>query len=309
MLSSGLLAIALPAAASGQSEQPQIRVLNETVSSKPSAPAPMTSLLMNSKLKFAVRTTPSRVFYAISPMLIAAQPEVYGDKKFVVLRYPKKIAGWDEKPFAGVAQLMLEPAKTALITMGLDHSLDMMGIRFDGTSIDLLIASPTPAALAAFKSSGVTIVDMPVGGIGEFSSLKPEEFMQANVMVARDQSKLLFSKEVLGSESDLARLGAKYIWSETSLRFAAPDPFVLRSFFEALRDDLKITGIAEVGGVTGAVEWHQPVEGSDRLALERARDVCALAVLSNIRCSDWSYTVRFSSSPDKFGQMNNAQKN
>lgn len=263
----------------------------------------MTSLLMNSKLKFAVRTTPSRVFYAVSPMLIAAQPEKYGDKKFVVLRYPKKMVGWSEKPFAEVAQLMLEPAKSSLMTMGLDHSLDMMGIRFDGTSIDLLIASPTPAALAAFKSSGVTIVDMPMGSVGEFSSLKPEEFMQANVTVARDQSKLLFSKDFLGSESDLASLGAKYIWSETSLRFAAPDPFVLRSFFETLRDDLKITGIAEVGGVTGAVEWHRPVEGSDTLALERARDVCALAALSKIRCYDWSYTVRFSSSPDKFGQM------
>src|SRR3546814_13012980 len=65
---------------------------------------------------------------------------------------------------------MLEPAKSSLMTMGLDHSLDMMGIRFDGTSIDLLIASPTPAALAAFKSSGVTIVDMPLGSVGEFRS-------------------------------------------------------------------------------------------------------------------------------------------
>ncbi|HJS10947.1 MAG TPA: hypothetical protein VJ811_06695 [Sphingopyxis sp.] len=303
LLSLGLLAIALPVTASGQPEQPQIRVLNETTSGKASGPAPMTSLFMNSQLKFAVRTTPSRVFYAVSPMLIVAEPEVYGDKKFVVLRYPKKMAGWSEKPFAEVTQLMLEPAKSSLMTMGLDHSLDMMGIRFDGTSIDLLIASPTPAALAAFKFSGVTIVDMPLGSVGEFSSLKPEEFMQANVMAAQNQSKLLFSKDFLGSEDDLARLGAKYIWSETRLGLAAPDPFVLRSFFETLRDDLKITGIAEVSGVTGRVEWHRPVKGSDRLALERARDVCALAALSKIRCYEWSYTVRFSSSPDKFGQM------
>src|SRR3546814_16251834 len=116
----------------------------------------MTSLFMNSQLKFAVRTTPSRVFYAVSPMLIVAEPEIYGDKKFVVLRYPKKMAGWSEKPFAEVTQLMLEPAKSSLMTMGLDHSLDMMGIRFDGTSIDILIASTTPAALAAFNFPGVT---------------------------------------------------------------------------------------------------------------------------------------------------------
>src|SRR3546814_699136 len=73
----------------------------------------MTSLFMNSQLKFAVRTTPSRVFYAVSPMLIVAEPEIYGDKKFVVLRYPKKMAGWSEKPFAEVTQLMLEPAKSS----------------------------------------------------------------------------------------------------------------------------------------------------------------------------------------------------
>src|SRR3546814_12433730 len=90
----GLLASAWPVTASGQPEQPQIRVLNETTSGKPSGPAPMTSLFMNSQLKFAVRTTPSRVFYAVSPMLIVAEPEIYGDKKFVVLRYPKKMAGW-----------------------------------------------------------------------------------------------------------------------------------------------------------------------------------------------------------------------
>src|SRR3546814_20037625 len=98
----GLLASAWPVTASGQPEQPQIRVLNETPSGKPSGPAPMTSLFMNSQLKFAVRTTPSRVFYAVSPMLIVAEPEIYGDKKFVVLRYPKKMAGWSEKPFAEV---------------------------------------------------------------------------------------------------------------------------------------------------------------------------------------------------------------
>src|SRR3546814_10508515 len=100
----GLLAIALPVTASGQPEQPQIRVLNETTSGKPSGPAPMTSLFMNSQLKFAVRTTPSRVFYAVSPMLIVAEPEIYGDKKFVVLRHPKKMAGWSETPFAEVTK-------------------------------------------------------------------------------------------------------------------------------------------------------------------------------------------------------------
>src|SRR3546814_19552929 len=116
--------------------------------------------------------------------------------------------------------------------------------------------------------------------------------MQANVMATQNQSKLLFSKDFLGSEDDLARLGAKYIWSDTRLRLAAPDPFVLRSFFEALRDDRKITGLAEVSGVTGGDEWHRPGKGSDKLAIDCDLGGCILPPRSYIQQGSRSVEVR-----------------
>jgi len=252
--------------------------------SVPANPAPMK---ITSNLKLALRPGADQTLYFVSAQISDQDNQRYNPSELAAFSFSRAVQNWTTIPFSEKVRSASDAIK-ALVSAGVPQdTVDVLAIKVTGASVEFLM-SPPDTVLAKSLAKGKFIrIAAPQALADEIYSVTPQEHMQANISVARQQMKLMGS---------LSSLGSMRSWSETSLGFAAPNPRSLVSFLKYLRDTEKVNGTAELVGPVAKISWTAPIgENAEDQALEKAKIICERAAKAKISCVDWGYVVRFKS--------------
>lgn len=252
--------------------------------SVPVNPAPMK---ITNNLKLALRPGADQTLYFVSAQISDQEDQRYKLSELAAFGFSRTVQNWTTVPFSEKVRSASDAIK-ALASAGVtQETADILAIKVTGASVEFLMSAPDPALAKSLAKGKFTRTAASQALVDEIYSVTPQEHVQANIALARQQMKLMGS---------LSSLGSMRSWSETSLGFAAPNPRSLVSFLKYLRDTEKVNGTAELVGPVAKISWTATVgENAEAEALEKAKSFCEKAAKSKISCFDWGYVVRFKS--------------